>query len=119
MAQRVMLHMNRTFNFADGPIYSPGNRLALNAKIAALLETPILMVLDAGSSSAQEIVNRSLICRKTITDANASVLGVVLNQVPPRIQQSPQTFELISSLHLCARNDFFNMQSADAHAQCK
>lgn len=39
------------------------------------------MVLDAGSSSAEDIVVRSMICCKTIRAANAQVLGLVLNQV--------------------------------------
>ena len=66
---------------ADGPVYSPGNRLALNAKIAATLESPVLMVLDAGSASAEDIVNRAMICRRTIKENHARIIGLVLNQV--------------------------------------
>ena len=51
------------------------------------------MILDAGSASAEDIVNRAMICRKTIKENNASIIGFVLNQVP----QAPQSHSYLSS----------------------
>ena len=71
----------RQHSAADGPIYSPGNRLSLNAKFAATIEAPVLMVMDVGTSTAADIVDRSMICKNTIKEEHAQVIGVVLNQV--------------------------------------
>lgn len=62
-------------------MYTPGNRLELNAKIAATLALPFLMILNAKSDSAGDVLNRLLICKSTIEEQHAKIIGVVLNQV--------------------------------------
>lgn len=56
----------------------------------------MLMVLDVGHSSADDIVSRSVICRNTLKEEHARILGVVLNQVLPLQPADIQTM-LMSS----------------------
>ena len=65
---------------ADGPIYVPGTRLELNAKVAATLASPILMALDAKVDEPSDLASRALICKNTFEQSHARVLGLVLNQ---------------------------------------
>ena len=73
---------------ADGPINLPGSRLEVNAKIAATLSAPTLMVLDAKQDSAAELATRALISRNVLEDFHAEVLGVLLNQVRAHIDDN-------------------------------
>lgn len=67
---------------SDGPVGVPSNRLELNARIAATLSTPVLMVLDAlEDDSPQDVANSALIAKRAIEHAHAEVLGLVLNRV--------------------------------------
>ncbi|KAL3156629.1 hypothetical protein ABBQ38_000914 [Trebouxia sp. C0009 RCD-2024] len=65
-----------------------GNVNDLDAKIAATLETPVLLVLDSqteqGFSSATDLANAVLIGKQNYSHHNATLLGVVLNKVNPK-----------------------------------
>ena len=62
------------------------NQLELNARFAAELGAPVLMVVDFHRDehpTAAEVYNRALIARGQLLAEHADVLGVVLNKVPP------------------------------------
>lgn len=65
-----------------------GNVNELNAKVAATLETPVLLVLDSRTkdafSSANDLANSVLIGKQSYSHNNAALLGVVLNKVNPK-----------------------------------
>ncbi len=82
-ACRNFSRLLRRGSAADGPVYSPGNRLALNGKLAATLGSPVVMVLDANASAPADLVSRALICKKVIEDSRGQVTGLILNQVHP------------------------------------
>lgn len=44
----------------DGPINVPSNRLDMNARVAAALSAPVLMVLDAPSELTVEVSSQPL-----------------------------------------------------------
>ena len=59
----------------------PGNRLELNARLAASLDAPVLMVLDANSASGvSDLVNKALASRNAIQEECAQVLGLIVNK---------------------------------------
>lgn len=61
----------------------PGNRLELNARMAASLDAPVLMVLDADSASGVgDLVNKALASRNGLKEERAQVVGVIVNKVP-------------------------------------
>ena len=61
----------------------PGNRLELNARMAASLDAPVLMVLDADSASGVgDLVNKALASRNSLKEERAQVVGVIVNKVP-------------------------------------
>ena len=60
----------------------PGNRLELNARLAASLGAPVLMVLDANrASGVDDLVNKALVSRNGLTEERAEVLGLIVNKV--------------------------------------
>ena len=60
----------------------PGNRLELNARLAASLDAPVLMVLDANSATGvDDLVNKALVSRNGLTEERAEVLGLIVNKV--------------------------------------
>ncbi|RMZ54573.1 hypothetical protein APUTEX25_002148, partial [Auxenochlorella protothecoides] len=62
-----------------------GNHNELNAKIAAELDTSILMIMDLNRDNpgtASEIASRALRHRRELQADRASVLGLLLNKVP-------------------------------------
>ncbi|KAL6776612.1 PAT1 [Auxenochlorella protothecoides x Auxenochlorella symbiontica] len=62
-----------------------GNHNELNAKIAAELDTSILMIMDLNRDNpgtASEIASRALRHRRELQAERASVLGLLLNKVP-------------------------------------
>ena len=68
--------------YTDGPVNVPSNRLELNARVAATLSTPVLMVLDALEGSTPDtIASSALIAAQAIEREHAEVLGLVLNRV--------------------------------------
>jgi len=68
---------------AEGTINVPGNRLELNARMAASLDAPVLMVLDADSASGVgDLVNKALASRNGLKEERAQVVGVIVNKVP-------------------------------------
>lgn len=67
---------------AEGSINVPGNRLELNARIAAALDAPVLMTLDANSaSSVSDLVTKALVSRNGLLEQRAEVIGLVVNKV--------------------------------------
>ena len=67
---------------AEGAINVPGNRLELNARMAASLDSPVLMVLDANSATGvDDLVNKALVSRNGLTEERAEVLGLIVNKV--------------------------------------
>ena len=61
----------------------PGNRLELNAKLAATMGAPVLLALDLQwGLNPVDLANSAAIARDTVAKAGADVLGVVLNHVP-------------------------------------
>ncbi|DBA68921.1 TPA: hypothetical protein ACH3X2_013283 [Trebouxia sp. C0005] len=83
-----------------------GNVNELNAKVAATLETPVLLVLDSrtkdGFSSANDLANSVLIDKQSYSQNNAALLGVVLNKVNPK-EHSIISQQVKSKVH---SNDF-------------
>lgn len=68
---------------AEGTINVPGNRLELNARVAASLDAPVLMVLDADAASGVgDLVNKALASRNGLKEERAQVVGVIVNKVP-------------------------------------
>ena len=62
----------------------PGNRLELNARLAASLDAPVLMVLDANSATGiDDLVNKALVSRNGLTEERAEVMGLIVNKVSP------------------------------------
>ena len=60
----------------------PGNRLELNARLAASLDAPVLMVLDANSATGvDDLVNKALVSRNGLTEERAEVMGLIVNKV--------------------------------------
>ena len=71
---------------ADGPVGIPSSRLQLNAAMAATLESPMLMTLDAPEGrSAEDLCNSAVIAAAECRGQHADILGVLLNRVslPP------------------------------------
>ncbi|CAK0787083.1 hypothetical protein CVIRNUC_010299 [Coccomyxa viridis] len=69
----------------EGAINVPGNRLELNARLAASLDAPVLMVLDANSATGiDDLVNKALVSRNGLTEERAEVMGLIVNKVPLR-----------------------------------
>ena len=67
---------------AEGAINVPGNRLELNARLAASLDAPVLMVLDANSATGvDDLVNKALVSRNGLTEERAEVMGLIVNKV--------------------------------------
>lgn len=63
------------------------NQIDLNARLAAELGSPVLMISDFHrdeSTTISDMQNRILIAHANIRHEHADVLGVVLNKVPPR-----------------------------------
>ena len=70
---------------AEGSINVPGNRLELNARMAASLDAPVLMVLDANSASGvSDLVTKALVSRNGLLESRAEVLGLIVNKVALR-----------------------------------
>ena len=66
---------------AEATVNVPGNRLELNARMAASLDAPVLMVLDANSASGvSDLVNKALASRNAIQEERAEVLGLIVNK---------------------------------------
>ena len=66
----------------EGTINVPGNRLELNARMAASLDAPVLMVLDADAASGVgDLVNKALASRNGLKEERAQVVGVIVNKV--------------------------------------
>ena len=60
----------------------PGNRLELNARMAASLDAPVLMVLDANSASGvSDLVTKALVSRNGLLEERAQVVGLIVNKV--------------------------------------
>ena len=60
------------------------NRLELNARLAASLDAPVLMVLDANSATGiDDLVNKALVSRNGLTEERAEVMGLIVNKVSP------------------------------------
>ena len=76
---------------AEGVINVPGNRLELNARLAASLDAPVLMVLDANSATGvDDLVNKALVSRNGLTEERAEVMGLIVNKVsPPDVHAGP------------------------------
>lgn len=69
---------------ADGPVSLPANRLKLNSKIAAMLGSPMLLILDyAPDHSIDAFNSKILIAAKAVRDFGAEVLGIIVNKVKP------------------------------------
>ena len=67
---------------AEGAINVPGNRLELNARMAASLDAPVLMVLDANSATGvDDLVNKALVSRNGLTEERTEVMGLIVNKV--------------------------------------
>jgi BioD-like phosphotransacetylase family protein len=63
-----------------------GNQLELNARLAAELGAPVLMIVDQHRDdrlAAREMANRALIAAGELRAEHADVLGAVLNKVQP------------------------------------
>lgn len=74
--------VSNQFSRADGPVGVPSNRLELNARVAATLESPVLMVLDAlEGTTPDDVANSALIAARDLQQERAEVLGLVLNRV--------------------------------------
>ena len=61
------------------------NEIELNARLAADLDSPMLMVFDAMSDEdlhPQDILNKVQIAKKYIVKSHADVAGLILNRVP-------------------------------------
>ena len=79
-------HQNHARSLNPQPKYLhagvPGDRLELNAQLAASLGAPVLMALDAHTGQSAEAIARSAtIARNTVADGGADVLGLVVNRV--------------------------------------
>lgn len=64
-----------------------GNLLELNGRLAAELQSPVLMVMDHKRDeqlSVSELYNRALIHRADLQSEHADVLGLVMNKVPKK-----------------------------------
>ena len=60
----------------------PGDRLELNAKLAAALSSPVLMALDAQTGrSATDMARSAAIAANVCREEHADVLGLVVNRV--------------------------------------
>ena len=67
---------------AEGSINVPGNRLELNARMAASLDAPVLMVLDANSASGvSDLVTKALVSRNGLLEERAEIVGLIVNKV--------------------------------------
>ena len=72
----------RRRNCADGPVGISASRLRLNAAMAATLESPMLMTLDAPEGrSAEDLCNSAVIAADECRSQHADILGVLLNRV--------------------------------------
>ena len=60
----------------------PSNRLGLNARVAAALETPVLGVIDIKpESTAESLCNTGRIAKSAMQASGASLMGILLNGV--------------------------------------
>eukprot|EP00891_Asterochloris_glomerata_P000462 jgi/Astpho2/462/Aster-03507 len=61
------------------------NITELNAKVAAAIDTPVLMVLDgSASSSVMQLENTAVIAKKSLEGNGAEVLGLLVNKLEPK-----------------------------------
>ena len=86
-ATRLMLRLSEqcllsfAWAIAEGTINVPGNRLELNARMAASLDAPVLMVLDANKASGiDDLVNKALVSRNGLLEERAQVVGLIVNK---------------------------------------
>ncbi len=60
----------------------PGDRMELNARLAATLSSPVLMALDMHrGQTPRDLANSANIARNMIQEEGAEVLGLIVNQV--------------------------------------
>ncbi|KAK9820016.1 hypothetical protein WJX72_005170 [[Myrmecia] bisecta] len=65
----------------------------LDAKIASVLNTPVLMVQDADRDVGEaQMLNAAMIAHQDYLSSKAEVLGLLLNKVPPADQANIESF---------------------------
>lgn len=93
-ATRLMLRLSEQYllsAIAEGTINVPGNRLELNARMAASLDAPVLMVLDANKASGiDDLVNKALVSRNGLLEERAQVVGLIVNKASMSLAGHPR-----------------------------
>jgi len=77
-------------DFAD--VTAP-NEFAFNARVAANLGTPMLLVIPGADHSPEDTATAARLALRAADDNHATVVGIVANQVPP--EQVGRTRELL------------------------
>jgi BioD-like phosphotransacetylase family protein len=89
---------------ADGPLALPANRGRLNAKFAAMLGSPMLLILDYDEEATLESLHqRVLLSANAVRESGAEVLGIIINKVSYALctRATLQRLFLINSKRFC------------------